>query len=153
MRRIALGAVFMVVIVACSDDGGGTTSSVTAASTTTTLAPTTSTAASTSLTAATTTTLVDDGVTEVEVAYADGSAEVTVDGEPESGRVQVALGTEVRLTVSADVTSEVHVHGYDETADVSPGSPAVIEFTADIPGIFEVELHAGHTLLVELQIS
>lgn len=101
----------------------------------------------------TTTTAVDDGVTEIEVVYAGGSSAVTVDGEPESGRVQVALGTDVRLTVSADITSDVHVHGYDETADVSPGSPAVIEFTADIPGIFEVEIHAGDTLLVELQVS
>lgn len=143
----------MVVIAACGDDGGGTTSFVTVASTTTNLAPTTSTAESTSTMAASTTTTVDDGVTEIEVVYAGGSAEVTVDGEPESGRVQVALGTDVHLTVSADITSTIHVHGYDESAEVSPGSPAVIEFTADIPGIFDVEIHAANARLMELQVS
>jgi hypothetical protein len=152
MRRIALGAAFMVVIAACGDDGGGTTSSVTVASTTTALAPTTSTGETTSTMPATTTTF-DDGVTEIEVVYADGSAEVTVDGEPEAGRVQVTLGAEVHLTVSADITSTIHVHGYEEAAEVSPGSPAVIEFTADIPGIFEVEIHSANARLMELQVS
>jgi hypothetical protein len=145
---------FALVIVACGDDDGGTRSSVTVVPTSaTTLAPTTSMAATTTTTGGTTTTAADDGVTEVAVAYADGSVEVTVDGEPASGRVEVSLGTDIHLTVSADVTSDVHVHGYDETADVGPGSPAVIDFTADIPGIFEVELHAGNTVLVELQVS
>jgi hypothetical protein len=87
------------------------------------------------------------------VVYAGGSAVVTVDGEPESGRVTVVLGTDVHLTVSADITSTIHVHGYDESAEVSPGSPAVIEFIADIPGIFEVEIHAANARLLEIQVS
>lgn len=146
---------FAALVAACGDDGATTTtqaSATTAAATTTVPPVTTTTVVATTTTLATTTT-VDDGVTEVEVVYAGGSSEASVDDEPVSGRAQVALGAEVRLTVTSDVASEVHVHGYDETADVAPGSPAVIEFTADIPGIFEVELHAGNTVLVELQVS
>ncbi len=35
------------------------------------------------------------------------------------------------LVVTAEVTDHVHLHGYDLMADVAPGKPARIEFTAD----------------------
>ena len=46
----------------------------------------------------------------------------------------------VVITVTSDVADEVHVHGYDLMADVAPGAPATIRFTADAPGRFEIEL-------------
>ena len=73
-----------------------------------------------------------------------------VDG---GGRVEVAQGSRVRLTVEADVTDEVHVHGYDLFAEVAPGRPATLEFLADIPGIFEVELEESQLHLLELEVS
>lgn len=79
--------------------------------------------------------------------------------EVEEGRVngpntvRVGRGERVRLVVSADVADEVHVHGYDLMADVAPGSPAVIAFRADAPGVFEVELEAAGLLLVQLQVQ
>jgi hypothetical protein len=36
---------------------------------------------------------------------------------------------------------------------VAPGRPAVIDFTADAPGVFEVELEQAHLRLVELQVQ
>ncbi len=74
----------------------------------------------------------------------------TVEG---GGRVRVPLGDRVKLTVAADVSDEVHVHGYDLAADVAPGALAVFEFLADIPGIFEVELHRAHSLLLDLEVA
>jgi hypothetical protein len=142
-----------LALVACGDDGVAPASSSAPLSTTIAITTSTPAAASTSITSPATSTTSEDDRTEVEVVVAGGSIEVTVDGVPESGRARIAIGTEVRLTVVADVTSDVHLHGYDETADVSPGNPAIIDFTADIPGIFEVELHSGQTLLVELQVS
>ena len=65
---------------------------------------------------------------------------------------EVAVGDEVVLVVSSDETDEVHVHGYDEKDDVGPGEKAQIEFTADIPGEFEVELEEAGQLLFELQV-
>jgi hypothetical protein len=75
----------------------------------------------------------------------------TVSGE--SGRVVVTLGSAVRIEVTADVADEVHVHGYDLTVDTVPGQPVIVEFTADIPGVFEVELHGSELLLTRLQVQ
>jgi hypothetical protein len=75
----------------------------------------------------------------------------TVSGE--SGRVVVALGSAVRVQVTADVADEVHVHGYDLTVDTVPGQPVTVEFTADIPGVFEVELEEAKLPLTRLQVQ
>jgi hypothetical protein len=55
-------------------------------------------------------------------------------------RLTVPQGTTVRIVAIADVSDHVHLHGYDLMADVAPGAPAVIQFTADIAGRFEIEL-------------
>lgn len=83
----------------------------------------------------------------IAVTVADG--EVTGD----TGRVEVPLGGKVRLTVTSDVADEVHVHGVDLYADVSPGQASSVEFVADQPGVFEVELHDAGTVLTRLQVS
>ena len=56
------------------------------------------------------------------------------------------------ITIVADVTDEVHVHGYDLLATVTPDGPAVIEFAATIPGVFEVELEGAHLELLLLEV-
>jgi hypothetical protein len=43
------------------------------------------------------------------------------------------------VIVASDVDDEVHIHGYDIMLDVSLQEPAKVRFTADIPGVFEVE--------------
>ena len=73
--------------------------------------------------------------------------------ETASRRVRVDLGQKVRVRVEADHAEEVHVHGYDLKADVAPGKPAVIDFTADVPGVFEVELEESGRRLFELQVQ
>lgn len=87
----------------------------------------------------------------------DSTAEIAIDvyeGQVEGDQAPaVKLGTPVRIVVAADVSDEVHVHGYDLFADVSPESDAVIEFTADVPGIFEVELEGQGLELIRLEVS
>jgi heme/copper-type cytochrome/quinol oxidase subunit 2 len=81
---------------------------------------------------------------------------VTVTGtkvETAERRVKVPLDGKVRLEVTADRADEVHLHGYDRKVDTEPGKPAVLEFTADVPGVFEVELEEAGLKLVELQVS
>jgi hypothetical protein len=81
-------------------------------------------------------------------------AKVTGDNvETASRRVRVELGQKVRVRVEADHAEEVHVHGYDLKADVAQGKPAVIDFTADVPGVFEVELEESGRSLFELQVQ
>jgi len=70
----------------------------------------------------------------------------------DTGRVEIELGSPVEIVVHGDVSDEVHVHGYDILADLTTDEKAVLRFTADIPGIFEVELEGTGTLLTELEV-
>lgn len=88
----------------------------------------------------------EDAVQVVEVAITGGRAHT------DSSRVDVTIGTVVRVEVRADVVEEVHVHGYDLVAPVSPGQPAVLEFAADIPGVFEVEAEHSGLELFQLRV-
>ena len=82
--------------------------------------------------------------------------EVTVTGGQvggDTGRVPVPAGEHVTLVVTSDTADELHVHGYDVSADLAPGVPATVEFDATIPGVFEVELHDAGTQLLSLQVG
>jgi len=72
---------------------------------------------------------------------------------PEVGQVAVPLGNTIRLLVTADAPDQVHVHGYELTLDLAAGLPAELTFVADVPGIFQVELHEGGQLLCELRVE
>ncbi|HET8661695.1 MAG TPA: hypothetical protein VFM55_22210 [Micromonosporaceae bacterium] len=67
-------------------------------------------------------------------------------------RVEVKLGSQVVIEVLVDAADEIHVHGYDNEAAVAPGKPTRLVLTANIPGVFEVELHSG-IKLCELRVS
>jgi hypothetical protein len=75
-------------------------------------------------------------------------------GEVVGGVVEadVEQGARVRLTVRADVSDEVHLHGYDLFAEVAPGRPGRITFTADDPGKFEAELEELAIPVAELRV-
>ncbi|SDW61105.1 hypothetical protein SAMN05216215_1004133 [Saccharopolyspora shandongensis] len=73
-----------------------------------------------------------------------------VDGRPE--RIQAPLGSLVRFTVRSDGADGLHVHGYDKSAPLRPGEPATVEFRADIPGAFEIELHHSGPALPSLVV-
>ena len=75
------------------------------------------------------------------------------DGSGSIRRVAIKQGQRVTLIVSADVSDEVHVHGYDLMADVAPGSPARISFEASVPGRFEVELESRALQIAELSVT
>ena len=68
-------------------------------------------------------------------------------------RFEYTVGEMVSITVGSDVAYEVHVHGYDHRYTVEPGTPLIIEFAADIPGIFEVETHPDHLVLFEIEVG
>ncbi|MGH3994039.1 MAG: hypothetical protein ACRDSN_16465 [Pseudonocardiaceae bacterium] len=81
---------------------------------------------------------------------------VTVAGgqvTPPPAPVDVELGSTVVSEVTADVADRVHVHGYELTADVRPGTPSRVEVVANQPGQFEVELESGHVLLLTLRVG
>ncbi|GAA3032289.1 hypothetical protein [Streptosporangium longisporum] len=71
---------------------------------------------------------------------------------PPPGRIDVAKGQTVRITVTGDTADEAHVHGYDKAATLKPGVPATIEFVADRDGLFEVETHGSKLQLCQLVV-
>ena len=68
-------------------------------------------------------------------------------------RADIDEGAQVVLVVRADVTDEVHLHGYDLLADVAPGQPGRITFRADMVGEFEAELEDLGVPIAELAVS
>jgi hypothetical protein len=84
--------------------------------------------------------------TEIEIEVENGQ----VNGPSE---VSVSAGEKIVLVVRADVSDEVHVHGYDLRAVVSPANPATIPFTADLVGVYEVELESAAELLFRLKVN
>ncbi|MCW2681455.1 MAG: uncharacterized protein JWM62_2856 [Frankiales bacterium] len=83
----------------------------------------------------------------IDVTYAAGE----ISGV--EGRVEVEKGEQLVLRFTSDVVEEIHVHGYDLYADLVPGQPAQIAFTADLPGSYEVELHEAGRPLFQLRVS
>jgi hypothetical protein len=67
-------------------------------------------------------------------------------------RATLEQGEKVAIVVRADVTDEVHLHGYDKLADVAPGKPARLVFVASIPGRFEVELEDRGLQIADLEV-
>ena len=84
---------------------------------------------------------------EARIVYSRGKVTSSV-----GKRLQVRVGQTVRLVVSSDKAEEVHVHGYDRRTDVGPGETVRVQFRADIPGIFEIEMEKSHDLLLRLQV-
>ena len=75
-------------------------------------------------------------------------------GQPAGGirRAKVDQGRKVVLVITSDVSDHIHLHGYDLMADVAPGSPARIRFTAGTPGRFEVELEDRGVQIADLTV-
>jgi hypothetical protein len=70
-----------------------------------------------------------------------------------AGRHEVGLGETVALRVLMADAGTVHVHGYDVYAEAAGGSVTEVVFTADIPGVFEIEDEVTGTLLAELVVG
>jgi len=143
-------------MTACGGAGSTGTTAIATVPTTAAPATTTTTAMSTTSTfSATSSTSTPASSTTVRV---EGEAQtfelqVAADVVTGGGRLRTQLGAPVTLVVVADVSDEIHVHGYDLSKEVAPGQPATIEFIADIPGVFEVELEEAGLELAELEVS
>jgi ABC-type Fe3+-hydroxamate transport system substrate-binding protein len=88
------------------------------------------------------------GATQViTVSYAGGVI------TPPEGKVPVKVGTHVEIRVTSDVSEIVHNHYNNVEHDVAPGGTVVFDFTATMPGVYEVELHKSDKLLLELQVQ
>jgi FtsP/CotA-like multicopper oxidase with cupredoxin domain len=140
-RRREIAGLFVLgwLVAGCGGNGGGEAASTTTAATTTSATTATSTGD-----AATTTAGFAGKLVQVRVA--GGKVETA------QRRVRVSRGDRVRIQVQSDQADEVHVHGFDLSEEVGPGKPATVEFTADLPGVWEVELENAKRKLFDLEV-
>lgn len=71
---------------------------------------------------------------------------------PTVRRYSVKQGRRVMIVVRTELSDHVHLHGYDLTAEIGPGQPATIRFTAAAPGRFELELEDRGLEIAELEV-
>ena len=133
-----LGLIVSLYIALSPGDDDETTPTTTVATTTATTATTTEPPATTTEPPATT--------------APAGPVRFTVEAGGVIERGTVREGRDVLLIVNADVTDHAHLHGYDLMADVAPGKPGQIEFTASVLGQFEIELEDRGQLIAVLEV-
>jgi hypothetical protein len=87
------------------------------------------------------------GPTEISVTVGTDSAVDRVE--------EVPLGSQVNITLTnPNADDEFHLHEYDlSTGDTPKGEAAVISFTADKPGLFDLESHVTDEVLVIISIK
>ena len=148
---VALGAVVLAIVLFLilrpGDSEPAAATSTTEPQPTTTEETTTEETTTEETTTEETTTAPADQPQRVRVVYRNGEV---VGGLVEA---EIEQGTEVVLVVTADVTDEVHLHGYDLFTNVAPGQNGRITFTADQVGVFEAELEDLGVPIAELTVS
>jgi hypothetical protein len=79
---------------------------------------------------------------------------VSVPGDkaPTVKHFTIEQDSQVVFVVNSELADEVHLHGYDLSADVAPGAPATIRFKANAPGLFEAELESRSLPIAELEV-
>ena len=101
---------------------------------------------------------------DTTVVAADPSAKVagrieisvTVGTDSAADRVEeVPLGSQVNITLTnPNADDEFHLHEYDlSTGETPKGEAAVISFTADKAGLFDLESHVTDEVLVIISIK
>jgi plastocyanin len=99
------------------------------------------------------------GGTSTSASASEPAYTVTVVGKTVTGvptRITVSPGEKVRLVVTADRTSELHVHAADPEVEThtQEGQPVTVEFDAKKePGLYEVEMHDPDLLLFQVQVK
>jgi hypothetical protein len=145
IRRAAAGSALVVAGLTLAGCGGTASSATSPASSSTSSGMSSSSSASPSASASASGT----------VSPAGTNLAITVKGStvtPAPTSVDVPVGTPVHLTVTADRTSQVHVHVLDLEKPITAAQPLTIDFTPTQQGVYEVELHDPDLLLVKLAV-
>ena len=86
--------------------------------------------------------------TPIDITIADGAV------TPTNAVVKGAVGKPIVLTVSSDTVDSLHVHSVPEHVFAVADRPDQrFEFTVDIPGRVDVELHNLHRTVVTIEVQ
>lgn len=70
-----------------------------------------------------------------------------------SSTLTVKQGDQVSITITADESDELHLHGYDKSVEFEANTLATLSFTADRSGRFPFEMEGSATGLGELHVE
>jgi hypothetical protein len=82
--------------------------------------------------------------------------EITVQNgtvEPSGGRVDVAVGQQIELVVTADTSGTIHVHSEPEYQLEYAEGTTTLPLTIDKPGVVDVEAHDPAQVIVQLEVE
>ncbi|MBO0679867.1 hypothetical protein JRC04_20560 [Mycolicibacterium sp. S2-37] len=83
--------------------------------------------------------------------------DVTIAGgqvTPTNARFQGRVGEPIVLRVTSDATDELHVHSVpDHTFPVEAKPNQQFQFTVEVPGNVEIELHDLHRVVASVQVQ
>lgn len=92
----------------------------------------------------------------VEAEPSGPALDITIAGgtvTPTNAAMEAQVGTPITLNVTSDTADELHVHAVPEyTFDVKAAPGQTFQFTVDVPGRVEVELHELHRTVVTIQV-
>jgi hypothetical protein len=85
------------------------------------------------------------------------SLDVTIKGgevTPTNTQLDAQVGEPVVIRVNSDVADQLHVHSNPEhTFAIAPSNGQSFQFTVDVPGRVDVELHNLHTTIVTITVT
>ncbi|WP_241257708.1 hypothetical protein [Rhodococcus sp. KRD175] len=81
---------------------------------------------------------------------------LSIDGgtvEPTNQRLDASVGQTISMSITSDVTDELHVHSVPEhTYEIEPGKDQLFTFTVDVPGQVDIELHHSDRTVATLVV-
>jgi hypothetical protein len=73
--------------------------------------------------------------------------------EPTNQRLDASVGQTISMSITSDVTDELHVHSVPEhTFEIEPGDEQEFTFTVDVPGQVDIELHHSDRTVATLVV-
>lgn len=88
----------------------------------------------------------------VQLPDTGGEYALNIDAIQPAVRLRTRKGASVRLRLSSAKAQELHLHGYDQTVRLKAGETAVLSFTANRAGRFELETHSGHRTVLVIEV-
>ncbi|RAV18435.1 hypothetical protein DQP55_01975 [Mycolicibacterium sp. GF69] len=83
--------------------------------------------------------------------------DITIEGgevTPTNAQVQAKVNEPIVLRVNSDAADELHVHAVpDHTFDVAPKPGQQFQFTVEVPGNVEIELHELNRVVATVQVQ
>ncbi|QZT62687.1 hypothetical protein [Mycolicibacterium austroafricanum] len=96
-------------------------------------------------------------MTDAQARPAQVVVDVTIEGgqvTPTNAHLQAGVNEPIVLRVASDVTDELHVHSTPEHSfDVGIGPAQSFQFTVEVPGRVDIELHKLHKTIATIQVQ